>query len=474
MIVWLMNLLAFAQPQARCTDLPRLYTKGYKSPLSKVYNPTLYALRNIPWSDWETAGVQKDSVLEVGSDWIYWSHVSSLDVVEFVQSYLWPNAVLIDRGDQYVMETNSGRWMGKRFEKGLLIAKINARREAFPDYWARNASGCSVSMTSVQLPFVHVEPPKGVELSFAHEREIARVVFPNSSPVPRLFKRKSLGKWTPIKTIQIPSVALVAGEEPISILDAEILSLPKLPDQVQQLDKKLHLSPGTQVGLFGDDAVFSAPLQGWFGCPLPRWQIEWGLRSGEKIAPHRFQFTQDGEALFVEAQRGRVVASSSNELLNDVLSMEGTSWFSSPSDYESEHILARINIPPSMYMFVGPLEYVELSLSIQDSNWNIEFIPFTQSKVRAHQLFLTYFATLQKWDNTKKESIPPSVEQTLKRVAAFAYTGERMDPETNKGVWLEEDRVFLEDEDQRVWVYDPLFGIRSCDKDMTESCGSVK
>ena len=169
-----------------------------------------------------------------------------------------------------------------------------------------------------------------------------------------------------------------------------------------------------------------------------------------------------------------MVASETEALLDDALSEEGNSWFSNPVSYEGEHILARLNIPPSMYMFVGPLEYVELSLSIAESNWNIEFIPFTQSKVRPHQLFLTYFATLQKWEKTKKESIPSAVEQTLKRVASFSYTGESVETQAINNVWIEGERIFTEDENQQIWVYDALVGIRLCDKEMTDYCESVK
>ena len=474
MIVWLMSLSVLAQPQARCTDLPKLYTKEYKSPLSKVYNPTLYALRNITWEDWEHVGVQQDSVLEVGSDWVYWSHANSLDLVPFVQSHLWPNAELVDRDEHYLLETNSGRWMGKRKGKGIIIAKVNAQRESFPEHWTENSSGCSISMASVQLPFIYVSPEEGVELSFTHEQDTVRVAFPNTAPVPPLFKKRPLGKWEPIKTTQVPSIAFAAGEEPLSILDADILSIPKIRDQVKKLDKKLHFSPGAQVGMFGDDGIMSIPLQGWFGCPLPRWQIEWGLRSGEKVAPHRFKMIQDGDLLYVHAQKGHVLVSATEELLDQALKSEGIPWFSEPSKYESEHILARINIPSSMYMFVGPLEYVELSLSIQELNWNIEFVPFTQSKVRPHQLFLTYFSTLQKWEKIQRVSIPKNLEQILKRVATFSYTGEKIDTERNKGVWIEGEDVFLEDENQQIWVYNPILGIHLCDKDMTKDCGAVK
>lgn len=472
MIAWLMSLSVYAQPQARCTDLPKLYTKEFKSPLSKVYNSTLYALRSVPWEDFQKSGLQEDSVLEVGSDWLYWSSATSLDLVHLVQPKLWPDAEVVDQGDAIILETRTGRWKGQlEADGGLLLSKVNAQRELFPAFWSTNDSGCSVSMDSVQLPFIHVSPEEGVELSFGHERDTVQIAFPNETEIPKLFKKRPLGEWEPLKTTQTPSIVFAAGEEPLSILDAELLSIPKIRDQIQKFDKKLHFSPGTQVGIFGDDGIVSVPLQGWFGCPLPRWQIEWGLRSGEKIAPHRFKVRKDGAFLYVHALKGRIVAAGTEALLDDALSQEGTPWFSSPEAYESEHILARLNIPPSMYMFVGPLEYVELSLSIEESNWNIDFAPFTQSKVRPHQLFLTYFATLQKWKKSKKESIPPEVEQTLKRTATFSYTGEKSE---HNHVWIEKERVFMEDESQQIWLYDPTVGILLCDKEMTEQCGSVK
>ena len=212
MIAWLMSFSVFAQPQARCTDLSKLHTKEYKSPLSKVYNPTLYALRTIKWENLEKAGLQKDSALEVGNNWLFWSHATSLELVHLVQPKLWPNAEVVEHEEEVILETRTGRWKGRLKDGGVLLSKINAERESFPKFWSNNDSGCSVSMASVQLPFIYVAPEEGVELSFEHEKDTVRIAFPNETAVPRLFTKRSLGEWTPLKTTQVPSIAFAAGE----------------------------------------------------------------------------------------------------------------------------------------------------------------------------------------------------------------------------------------------------------------------
>ena len=475
MIFWLLGTVLFAKPLAECRDLPTLYTKEYKSPLSKVYNPMLYAMRNISWDDLAKAGLHTDSTMEIGSDWLYWSHVSSLSFVQFIYPYLWPDAEVIHMGNHYVLETDTGRWKGVMNGKGLYLTKINAEREALPEFWPDNQAGCTIHMDSVQLPFIRVSSTNGVALSFQHTKPTVSIAFLKDKEEPLLFRKRPLGVWTSLQTTKIPTFALALGEEPLSLVDMDILNLPEGTslDEVRTLDKKLHLSPGTQVAAFGDDIVASIPLQGWFGCPLPRWQISWGLRSGEKISKHRRKIIQDERIWYAHAQKGRVVLSSNQELLDDILTNTGTEWFSNPKRGQEEHVLARLNIPRSLYMFVGPLEHVELSLSAKESSRVFEFFPFTQSKARPHQLFLTYFATLQTWDKKKRRSIPRDVEETLKKMASYTHLGEEI-PSEQSNVWTEETRVFMEDSVQQIWFYDPLTGIGQCDNEMTEGCESVK
>jgi hypothetical protein len=40
--------------------------------------------------------------------------------------------------------------------------------------------------------------------------------------------------------------------------------------------------------------------------------------------------------------------------------------------------------------------------------------------------------------------------------------------------WYEDERVFLEDEERNIWVYDPEEGVRLCVDDVTKGCESVK
>jgi hypothetical protein len=341
-------------------------------------------------------------------------------------------------------------------------------------------------MKSLNLPYLSAAPKEGVMLSFDHERSDVHIRVPREGEMPKNFGKKPLGKWIPMTSSDVPSVSLALGEEPISLMDSGLFRIPKevsLPE-LQKLDKKIHIGNGSQMAVFGDEIALSIPLKGWFGCPLPRWQIKWGLRAGEKIAPHRRLIQQDGSSWYIEAQKGRMVIASTEERLNDVLEVGTTSWFSSGEEYEDNHFLARINIPTSMYMFVGPLEYVELTLAAQEEYWEIQFVPYTQSKAKPHQLFLTYFSTLQQWKKKEHTTVPKevgrflvhaSIQRSIGNVFSIATQTEEefLDLYFNH-FWYEDERVFLEDEERNIWVYDPEEGVRLCVDDVTKGCESVK
>ena len=462
MFILYWSLCCFAQVLVRCSDLPLLHARP--SPLSKVYAPQLYALRSVKWEQFAQVGLNEDSSLEIGDKWFYWSSASSLELVSFVQPYLWPDAFVADLGDQIVLDTKEGRWIARLEGEGLLLAHVTANRETAPEFWESVENGCQVYMKSVNLPYVQIEPNQGVMLSFSHSDENVHIVFPRDGEVPTFFQKKSLGSWVSQKSTIKPTLAIALGEEPISLLAAGLFTLPANISltQLKALDTKLHIGSGTQLAVFQDDFLATVPLLGWFGCPLPRWQIEWGLRKGKKIGPHRRKMIQDGRTLFVEAKKGGVRISSVESFLD--IEDDGESWFSIPKENQETHFLARINIPPSLHMFVGPLEYVDLSLFAQRHTWSFVISSGTKSKALPHQLFLTYFATLQKWEKKDELSVSKDIVLALTKTAHEAHFGYfpndvSKEEHSSLGVWKEGEQFFLEDTEGEIWMYDATSGI---------------
>jgi len=441
-------------------------------------------LRRVKWDAFKAAGLEATSSLEIGDGWMYYSAANRLDVAILVGEHIWPEAQVQKTDNEIVFEATAGRWIATiDASGGLLIAKENHQPETFPAFWGDGIEGCQLYMSSVNLPYMKGVSDEGVMLAFFHTDSTVHIRIPRSGKLPKLFRKRSLKKWKSLSSLQQPSMAAAFGEEPLSVLDTSLFVLPKdiKKQDIQDLDKKLHMGTGVQVATLGNDVVVSVPLQGWFGCPLARWQIEWGLRKFEQVAKHRRKVFLQEKEWFVEAQRGRIVAASSQAVLDEVLNQKGTPWF---ADVEGEpHFLATINIPQSMMMFVGPLDSVSFTLAGEETYWDLNFFASTKSKAKPNQLFLTYFATLQQWEKPSKVSVPPAVDLFLK-AAAQAQRNQLdfvLDPSLEypfpaaffSSYKKQGQTIFLEDVEGNTWFRNPQEGTQICTEGVTSSCQPV-
>jgi|GEM_PF-6825340 len=481
MLVFLFSLVALAIPRLRCTDIPSLHSSPH--PLSRTYSPELFALRQVKWEELQENGVQKSSTLEIGDGWILYSAVEGFELAFFIQERLWPDALVHTQENVLYIEARDGRWTAKKTNGGLLFAKDGQEPEDFPDFWGEMIAGCQLYLESVNLPYMQGTSKEGVMLAFFHDDPKVQIRVPREGDMPKLFRKKALKKWSALKTERKPTMTAAFGEEPLSVLEDPLFVLPESIAQkdIREIDKKLHIGAGVQLAVFEEDAVFSIPLQGWFGCPLPRWQIEWGLRKYEKLAPHRRKIPIQNGEWFVEAERGRIVVASSVALLDDALTDEGVEWFSNTK--RETHFLAKLNIPESLLMFIGPLDSVSFILAAQDEFWELDFHATTQSKAKPNQLFLTYFSTLQKWKKANNVAIPYEVDRFLREASLAQHLKKNF--EYDEGAEYpypieffsfyrtEGANIIVKDLDGVFWYRNPKAGTQICSNDVTSPCKSV-
>ncbi|MEC7987477.1 MAG: hypothetical protein VX278_20090 [Myxococcota bacterium] len=464
LMVSLTNVLA--AELSRCQNLKQLHDEPFHVP--KVYAPKLYALQKIPYSVLKEGGVKDNAEWIISDHSIWLSNTEAKD--EFMQTVvetLWPKAVSYTLRETMYIETTHGQWT-MRTESGGLLLSTQGQKPDIPSFWGEAINGCQLGLSSVNIPYSsNLFQGKRAVLAYRYNDAKIQLKVEREGTVPKAFRKKP-AVFPSVGTTQKPQVAMSFGESPIALLrESGIGTAFQMSEKdLKAIERKLNVPSGAVAAQFSDGGMAAAiPVRGWFGCKTPAWQLWWGVKSAlkrqtfEKTAKHTLRFVMDGKEMHLFVEKGMIFIASSQVLLSELVDNSTPTWFADTVLEEKWNVVGRTELPPSLFLLIGPLQRIDLGLSMYDGAWVLQFRPYTSSKAPPQRLFLGYFATLQSSLMPVRRDTPPSaVDIVLKKVAQLEATW--MEEQQRHLVWAKNTPPpealvdILEEKSISVWVED--------------------
>ena len=178
--------------------------------------------------------------------------------------------------------------------------------------------------------------------------------------------------------------------------------------------------------------------------------------------------------MFVKVEKGTIYLSSAESRLADLIDTDTPDWMANTELLEEWTLAARTELPPSLFLLIGPLQRIDLGIKMVEKAWTMQFHPYTPSKAPPQKLLLVYLATLQSSLQREKKPNPPErLDEMLKEMSKFqalffAEHGRHLIFDTQEGahgtsvpiasdvrLWIKEEgglRIFVESQNGESWV----------------------
>lgn len=439
---------AHAEPMGSCRNfeeliahhkkLPRTFIK----PLEPLFGLELTAFiekGGSPEGDIRFAGGGTSLTLELPHKGENWKGFT-----EAVADVYWPSSVVVDLGQEMLIEALEGSWTAVMAKGRVLIRPLNTLNTAELPVFAGelDAAGCIFVMDGLNLPIIGaLFSGRPVALVYPFEEGGLELRGPaQMNPTQALLppKKKAV---SPMNS-EIPAMLrLSLGESPLTLLSSDLIPEARRISQKEalELQKKITIPSGgfARVKAMKPlDFELSLPVVNYFGCPMSAWRLWLGVKRGSRklnrtfVGSRHMRITVEEQSVDVAVEKGRVLISSApngmSELRKEHLQTGSEGHFSKIS--KAWPVAMEVAIPPDLMFLIGPLVRLEVGIHSEKNRLRMGLSGIVRGKVSAKRIMVNAIISVGGVSAVKSKPIPASeisVRHQLAKLAALLQTAKR-------------------------------------------------